>query len=159
MANQNKFFLTKEGLTRIENEYKELKKLKSFKTKGESPRIFHSEEIDPEFLAFQEDLELLDTRIIELENILKNSQLIVQPPKEQRNVVGLGALVTVEVNGQEDELEIVGTLEANPALGRISDESPVGKMLVGRKVGDEVVVHSAIATIYRIKKIVYPRSH
>lgn len=155
MANQNKFFLTKEGLLRIENEYKELKKLKFFKTKGESPRIFHSEEIDPEFLAFQEDLELLDTRLIELETILKNVQLIVPPPKEKRDVVGLGALVTVGVDGQEDELEIVGTLEANPSLGRISDESPVGRMLVGKKVGDEVVIHSPKATVYRIKKIVY----
>ncbi len=154
MKNQG-FFLTKEGLKRFKNEYQELKRLKSFKVSGESPRIFHSEDINPEFLAYQEDLELLDARIMELEDILKNTQLITAPPKDKQRVIGLGAMVTVEVGGQEDELEIVGTLEANPSLGRISNESPVGRNLVGHKVGDEVVVHSAVATTYKIKKIIY----
>jgi transcription elongation factor GreA len=149
------FFLTKEGLKRFKDEYQELKRLKSFKVSGESPRIFHSEDINPEFLAYQEDLELLDARIMELEDILKNVQPITVPPKEKQGVVGLGAMITVEVDGQEDELEIVGTLEANPSLGRISNESPVGRNLVGRRVGDEVVVRSAAATTYKIKKIVY----
>ena len=157
MLSPKKFFLTKEGLARIKDEYQELKRLKLSRISSESPRILHSEDINPEFLAFQEDLELLDTRIVELETILKNTQLIVPPPKEQRNVVGLGALVTVEVNGQEDELEIVGTLEANPSLGIISEESLVGKALLGKKVGDGVVVNSAIETVYKIKKITYPR--
>ncbi len=156
MANQNKFFLTKEGLSRIENEYKELKKLKSFKTKGESPRIFHSEEIDPEFLAFQEDLELLDTRVIELENILKNVQLITAPPKEKRDVIGLGATVLVEVDGQTDEFVIVGTLETNPDIGKISTESPIGKALLGHKAGEEVVISSPTKVTYKIIKIKYP---
>lgn len=158
MANQNKFFLTKEGLSRIENEYKELKKLKSFKTKGESPRIFHSEEIDPEFLAFQEDLELLDTRIIELESILKNTQLIAVPPKEKRDVIDLGATVVVEVDGQIDEFVIVGTLETNPDIGKISTESPIGKALLGHKVGEEVVISSPVKVTYKIVKIKYPSS-
>ena len=155
MPRLKKFFLTKKGLSKIEQEYQELKKLKAFKTKGESPRIFHSEDINPEFLAYQEDLELLETRIAELGEILKNVQSIVVPSKGEQDMVGLGALVTVEVDGQKDELEIVGTLEANPSLGRISNESLVGKNLVGRKVGDEVAVHSAITTTYKIKKIVY----
>lgn len=154
MKNQG-FFLTKEGLRHFKDEYEELKRLKSFKVRGESPRIFHSEDINPEFLAYQEDLELLDARIMELEDILKNVQPITVPSKEKQGVVGLGAMIAVEVDGQEDELEIVGTLEANPSLGRISNESLVGRNLVGRKAGDEVVVHSAAATTYKIKKIVY----
>jgi transcription elongation factor GreA len=158
MANQNKFFLTKEGLAKIENEYKELKKLKLFKTKGESPRIFHSEEIDPEFLAFQEDLELLDTRIIELETVLKNTQLITAPPKEKRDVIDLGATVLVEVDGQTDEFVIVGTLETNPDIGKISTESPIGKALLGHKAGEEIVISSPTAVTYKIVKIKYPSS-
>jgi len=153
MPRLKKFFLTKEGLSRIEQEYQELKKLKVFKTKGESPRIFHSEEVDPEFLAFQEDLELLDTRIMELEMILKNVQMIVPPAKDKKDIVVLGAIVIVEVDGQEDEFKIVGTLEANPAAGSISDECLVGKNLLGRKVGDEVVIGSNPKIVYRIKAI------
>ena len=157
MVNSKKFFLTKEGLSRIEKEYQELKKLKAFKTKGESPRIFHSEEVDPEFLAFQEDLELLDTRIMDLEMVLKNVQMIAPPAKDKKDIVALGSTVVVEVDGQEDEFKIVGTLEANPSLGIISEESLVGKALLGKKVGDEVVVRSAVETVYKIKKITYPK--
>jgi len=100
MPRLKKFFLTKKGLSKIEQEYQELKKLKVFKTKGESPRIFHSEDINPEFLAYQEDLELLETRIAELGEILNNVQPIVVPSKGEQDTVGLGALVTVEVDGE-----------------------------------------------------------
>jgi len=153
MPRLKKFFLTKEGLSRIEQEYQELKKLKVFKTKGESPRIFHSEEVDPEFLAFQEDLELLDTRIMELEMVLKNVQMIVPPAKDKKDIVVLGAIVIVEVDGQEDEFKIVGTLEANPAAGSISNECPVGKSLLDRRVGDEVAIGSDPKVVYKIKAI------
>ena len=50
---------------------------------------------------------------------------------------------------------IVGTLEANPSLGKISNESPVGKALLGRRVGDEVIISSPIKTVYKIKGIKY----
>ncbi len=153
MVNSKKFFLTKEGLSRIEKEYQELKKLKAFKTKGESPRIFHSEEVDPEFLAFQEDLELLDTRIMELEMVLKNVQMIAPPAKDKKDIVALGSTVVIEVDGQEDEFKIVGTLEANPAIGSISNECPVGKSLLGRKIGEEVIIGSDPKVVYKIKTI------
>lgn len=156
--NNDNFFLTKEGLRRIKDEYAELQKVKAFKIGGESPRIFHSEDINPEFLAFQEDLELLDTRLGDLEVILKNFRLIVIPSKEKRDTVNLGATVVVGVNGQEDEFEIVGSLEANPSGGRISNESPVGKALIGHRAGDQVVVHSTVAIAYKIKKISYPNN-
>ncbi len=156
MKNQG-FFLTKEGLNRFKDEYEELKRLKSFKVSGESPRIFHSEDINPEFLAYQEDLELLDARIMELEDILKNVQPIMVPPKEKQGIVGLGAMITVEVDGQEDELEIVGTLEANPSLGRISNECTVGRNLLGHSVRDEVIVSSGSKAFYKIKRIKYAK--
>lgn len=155
MVNFKKFFLTKNGLSRIEKEYQELLKLKAFKTRGESPQIFHSEEVDPEFLAFQEDLELLETRIVELEDVLKNSQVISSPSKEKRDVVALGATVTIEVDGEKDEFEIVGTLEADPRLGRISNESMVGRALIGLRTGGEVTVQSPVKTTYKIKSIRY----
>jgi transcription elongation factor GreA len=156
MAEEKKFYLSKGGLERIKKEYKDLKNLKLSKTKGESPKIWHSEDLNPEYLSFQEDLSFLETRIAELEYILKNAELIKIPSsKVRQNIVGLGAKVLVQVDGQNDEFEIVGTLEANPAIGKISNESPVGRILLGHRVGDEVVVSSPIKTIYRIKKIKY----
>ena len=58
------------------------------------------------------------------------------PSKEKRNVVGLGATVGVEVDGQKDEFQLVGSLEANPSAGRISNESPVGRALLGHRAGE-----------------------
>lgn len=155
MTKEKKFYLTKEGLEKFKKEYQDLKNLKLSKTKGEIPKICHSEDLDPEYLSFQEDLNFLEDRLVELENILKNVQLIKSPSKEKRNVINLGARVLVEVDNQTDEFEIVGTLEANPAIGKISNESPVGKALLGSKVGDTVVVASPIQTVYKIKKIKY----
>ncbi|MDP2926565.1 MAG: GreA/GreB family elongation factor [bacterium] len=155
MMNQGNIFLTKEGRTRLEREFAELLRLKVFKTSGESPRIFHSEDINPEFLAFQEDMDLLDARIIELEAILKGAQLIKPPPKDQQNLISLGAKVMIEIDGEEDEFEIIGSLEASPSLGKISNECPVGKNLLGHKVGDEVIVGTNPKIVYKIKKVKY----
>ena len=155
MAEEKKFYLTKQGLEKIKKEYQDLKNLKFSKTKGEIPKIWQSEDLNPEYLSFQEDLSFLESRIAELEYILKNTELIKPPPKEKQNMVNLGATVLVEVDGQTDEFTIVGTLEANPAIGKISNESPVGRMLLGHRVGDEVVVSSPIQTVYKIKKIKY----
>ena len=151
-----KFYLTKEGLKKLKKEYETLKALKLKKIEGESPKIFHSEDINPEYLAFREDIGFLESRIAELEYILKNYEIIKAPPKEKQNVVNLGATVTLEdESGQINEFTLVGTLEANPFEGKISNESPVGKALLGKKVGDEVVITSPIRVVYKIKKIKY----
>lgn len=152
---EKKFYLTKEGLEKIKKEYADLKNLKLSKTKGEIPKIWHSEDLNPEYISFQEDLSFLETRLVELENIFKNAELIKSPPKEKRGIVNLGATILVEVDGQNDEFTIIGSLEANPSLGKISNESPVGGALLGHQAGDEVVVSSPIKTIYKIKKIRY----
>jgi len=154
-----KFYLTKKGLEKIEKEYRELKKIRFAKIKGESPKIWHSEDLNPEYLSFQEDLNFLESRIAELEYILKNIELIKNPPKEKQNIVDLGATVTLEeADGQINEFMIIGTLEANPGEGKISSESPVGKAILGKKLGDEVIITSPIKVIYKIKKIKYQLS-
>ncbi|GAI55807.1 unnamed protein product, partial [marine sediment metagenome] len=96
------------------------------------------------------------TRMTEIEHILKNIELIKIPPKRKRNIVNLGATVTLqESNGKINEFMIVGTLEANPGEGKISSESPIGKVLLGHKIGDKVTMASPVKVIYKIKKVVY----
>lgn len=155
MPEEKKFYLTKAGLERIKREYKTLRDLKLAKTKGESPKILHSEDLNPEYLSFQEDLSFLEAKIAELEYILKNIEIIKPPPKERQNIVNIGATVLVEADGEKDEFEIVGSLEANPSLGKISNESPVGKALLGHKTGDIVNIQSSIPITYKILKIRY----
>ena len=156
MIDKQTYFLTEEGFKSIKSEYETLEKIRASKVKGEVPKIWESEDLNPDFLSFQEDMELLETRLIELENVLKNVKIIKTPSKNEKNNVQLGAVVTLQIDRKEvDELKIVGTLEANPSLGKISDQSPVGKALLGHAIGDEVVVSSPIKTIYKIKKIRY----
>ena len=158
MMEEKKFYLTKEGLAKIKKEHEDLKALKLAKTAGEIPKIWHSEDLNPEYLSFQEDLSFLEVRIAELENILRNAELIKPLPKNKQSIVSLGAKVLVQVDGQTDEFTIVGSFEANPSLGKISNESPVGKALLGHRVGEEVLVSSPIRTIYKIRKIKYQTS-
>lgn len=153
MPEKKIFYLTKEGLERIKRESKHLEGLKLAKTKGESPKIIYSDELNPEYTAFQEDLSFLESRLTELKYILKNSKLIQPPPKSKQNTVYLGATVLVSIDGQDDEFTIVGPLEANPSIGRISNESPVGQALLGHRMGDKVVVSSPVKTIYKIKQV------
>ena len=156
MIIEKKFYLTKEGLKKLEREHSDLIELKLAKTKGEeAPKVLQSEDLNPEYLAFQEDVGFLGSRIIELENVIKNSELIKPPRGGKQNIVGLGTQVTVEVDGQKDEFTLVGSLEANPSVGKISNESPVGKALLGHKIGDDVIVSSPIQTTYKIKKVRY----
>ncbi len=144
MSEQKKFYLTKEGLERFKKEYQALKELRLAKVKGEVPRTWQSEDLNPEYLSFQEDLNLFEFRIAELENILKNAELISPPSKDKQNIVNLGAKVTAEINGAIDEFIIVGTLEADPSNYKISDKSPIGQALLGKKIGETVVIKTPI---------------
>jgi transcription elongation factor GreA len=153
---EKKFYLTKQKLKELEKEHESLVAFEKSKTIGEeAPRVLESEDLNPEFLSFQEDMSFLRSRITELENILSNHEIIKNPPKQREKTIGLGARVLVSVDGKKDEFVIMGTLEANPSLGKISNESPVGKALIGHKVGEEVIVFSPVKTIYKIKKIKY----
>jgi len=150
------FYVTKEKLQELKKEYEGLVVFERNKTIGqEAPKPFESEDINPEFISFQEDMIFLKLRIEELKNILENYELIKNPPKEKQIFVNLGAKVKIEVSGKKDEFMIVGTLEANPTLGKISNESPVGKALLGHKVGDEIIVSSLMKKTYKIKSIKY----
>jgi Transcription elongation factor len=150
------FYITKGKLQELKKEYEELLEVERKKSLGqEAPKILESEDLNPEFVSFQEDIGFLRSRIDELKNIIERHELIKNPAKDRQGVVGLGAKVKIAVDDQKDEFVIVGTLEANPVLGKISNESPVGKALLGHKIGDEVVISSPVKITYKIKNIKY----
>lgn len=150
---QQKFYLTPEGLAKLEKEYEELrdKKRPQAVERLSRAREFGDLTENSEYFAARDDLMFLDDRISELENILKDVKIVTTPKKNDS--VQLGSTVVVEVDGDSDEFTIVGTLEADPFRGKISNESPVGMALLGRKVGDSIAVSSAIKTTYKIKEI------
>jgi len=147
------FYLTRQGLRKTKQDYEQLKKLRKIKLGGEAPAAFFSEELNAEFVSFRDDMNLLDNKLEELEHVLKHHELIKSP--KEKDEITLGATVNIEVGGHKDTILMVGTIEANPSLGKISNESPVGRALLGLKQGDEAVIESPDKLVYKIKKVSY----
>jgi len=96
-----------------------------------------------EYDAAKNEQGQVEIRIIQLEKMLKNAR-IIDEDEIDTNSVSLGTtvkLLDIEYN-EEVEYTIIGSTEANPAMNKISDESPVGRALLGRKTGDEVIVEA-----------------
>lgn len=148
-----KYNLTEEGLKKVKKELKQLTETRKKKTKGGVPEVLHSEDLNPEYLDFREKMHFLEKKISKLEEVVKHAEIIT-PPKN-KDKVDLGAKVLIEADGQEDHFVIVGSIEADPAKGKISDQSLVGKSLIGKKVGDKVEISSKVKTVYKIKDIQY----
>lgn len=98
----------------------------------------------------------LYSRIAELENILSNCSVIEEAADDNSDAVRLGSRITVEdveLGGQET-YQVVGSQEADPMNGRISEESPFGKALLGKTVGESVIVEAPAGNIeYRVLEI------
>ncbi|MEK9153607.1 MAG: GreA/GreB family elongation factor [Patescibacteria group bacterium] len=149
------YYLTKDGLVNLRNNLQQAKDLRKAKLGKEAPSAFYSEELNSEFVSFRDEMDALDIKIDEMEHILKNYEIIKPPIASEQDKISLGAKVKIEIDGDTDDFTIVGTWEANPALGLISDESPVGRALLGKKVGEIATLNSPIKIAYKIKKITY----
>lgn len=151
---QDKIYLTKEGFDRLK---KELDNLISVKRPEVVEKIAQARQAvsSPDNLELDtavQEQSFTEGRISDLTEILKQAQIISQK-KGQKQTVSLGSTVVVEVEGEKDEFSIVGSLEADPSRGLISNESIVGKALLGAKAGEVIAVSSAIKTIYKILEI------
>ena len=89
----------------------------------------------------------IEARIIELESILKNVEIITDIKGAKTVMVGITVKVRNEKTGVESEYKLVGSTEADPRNGKISDECPVGKALLGKKVGEKAVAETATGEI------------
>lgn len=151
------FYLTEQGLVKLKQEIAGLEEERKERLGKTAPNAFASEELNAEFVSFIDEIDAVETKIEELEYILHHHQIIKAPPIKERGKVGLGAKIQVEIDGQNDEFFITDGYEANPSLGIISRESPIGKALMGKKVGDKAVVpvSQTVKIEYKIQKITY----
>jgi transcription elongation factor GreA len=93
-----------------------------------------------------------EARISEIENILQNAEIIKRPRGE--NMIQLGSVIKLKGGGKTKEFQVVGTVEADPLSGKISDESPIGQVLLGKKEGESVELKThADTTTYKIVAI------
>lgn len=135
-------YLTKEGLAKLEAE---LLHLHTVRRRGVADRIQKAKEIggtvdNAEYDDSKNEQAFVEGRILTLEQII-GDVIIIGGEDSVPNTVRLGARVAVvNQNGREEEYTIVGTVEADPMESRISNESPVGKALLGKKVGEDVQV-------------------
>jgi len=120
-------------------------------------RIKHARELgdlseNAEYQTAREEQDRLEARISEVERILQNSQIIKKPKSDGQ--VRLGSTVKLKDGGKPILYQVVGTIEADPAAGKISDESPIGKALMSKKVGDKVEIKTpAGAHLYKVIEI------
>ena len=126
--------LTAEGKKELEAELAELKKQRpEIAERIATAREFGDLKENEEYSSARNEQKLAESRIAEIEDILKNAKII---RGGSRTKVALGSKVKISMGGKNVEYLIVGTVEANPGEGKISDESPIGKKLMGRKAGD-----------------------
>jgi transcription elongation factor GreA len=135
-------FLTKEGRAKLEAELEHLTTVR----RSEVAEKIHSAKEEGDIMensAYDEaknEQAFVEGRIMTIEQMLKNVVMIEST--RSTGSVGLGSVVTVVERGSSDEdiFHIVGSAEADPSRGRISNESPVGRSLLGKREGDEVQV-------------------
>ncbi len=108
-----------------------------------------------DYHAAKEDQSFLEGRIKKLEELIRGA-VVIDENDRVRGVVGFGSIVTIQEVGQDEteEFMIVGKVEADPRKGKISDESPIGKALIGHKKGDRVIAKTPGGNItFKIIKI------
>lgn len=135
-------YLTQEGLENLKAELVELKGPAREKLSARLRAAIQMGDLseNADYIQAKEDQGFLEGRILELEQILRNV-VIIGDGEQSRDKVEIGAHVTIQEGSfPEETYYLVGPKEADPLNGRISHESPIGKALLGHKVGDEVQV-------------------
>lgn len=148
MDTRKKIFVTTEGLQELKHELDELTKVKRPEVleRVSGARAMGDLAENSEYTAAREELSLIDGRIEELSDILKNVELIKDGPKNT-GAIQLGSTITVSINGKKEDFVLVGEWEADPHNKKISHESPLGKALLGKKVGEKIEVEAPAGTI------------
>ncbi len=130
--------ITEAGRTELENELEELKSRRGvIAEKIAAARDFGDLSENAEYDAAREEQGLVETRVAEIEDILQQAEII---KSGSRSVIGLGSVVQLKSKEKEVTYQLVGPVEANPLEGKISNESPIGVELVGKKVGDSATI-------------------
>ena len=142
MENQKQYPMTQEGFEKLEQELEELKTVKRPEVveKIKVARSFGDLSENSEYDAAKDEQGFIEQEIQKIENMIRHTQIIED--NGSKNDVQIGRTVTfTEIPGNEEEsYKIVGSAEADPFEGKISNESPIAKALIGKKLNEEVNV-------------------
>jgi transcription elongation factor GreA len=148
---KKQFHLTQQGVNELKKEIDELVALRSeIANRIKTAREFGDLSENMEYSAARQDQERNEARIAEIDHILSNVQIITAPKNDSK--VMLGSKVKLKsAAGKTKEFQVVGTVEADPLNGKISDESPIGQALMGKKEGEKIEIKTpAETTTYSI---------
>lgn len=147
----NRFHITEHGRRELEEELSQLLGLrKEISTRIAEARAYGDLSENAEYSAARDEQSVNEARISEIENILKNAEIIKD---SKRSKIGLGSRVILK-NGAVAEYQIVGAVEADPLDGKLSNESPLGVELMGKKVGEKATISTPKGDVtYTIKDI------
>ncbi len=141
--------ITADGKKELEVELNELIKGRpAIAEKIATARAFGDLSENEEYSSARNEQKIAEGRILEIQEILKNAKIIRSGKKDK---VALGATVVFNLGGKKTEYTIVGPTEANPLEGKISNESPIGKVLFGHKVDEELDFNGKKVKIIEIK--------
>lgn len=141
--------LTPDGKKELEKELDSLIKSRpEIAAKIATAREFGDLSENEEYSSARNEQKLVEGRIMEIQEILKNAKVIRGGKKSK---VDLGALVALNMGGRKVEYTVVGPTEANPLEGKISNESPIGKAMMGRKANEEFEFNGKKVKILEIK--------
>jgi transcription elongation factor GreA len=138
-------FLTKEGFEKLQDELDYLRTVKRQEVADRLHEAMEGGELieNAEYEAAKNEQAFVEGRIQELEMLLATARVIDDDKKKRADSVQVGSTVTIQEDGYEEETyTIVGAAEANPRDGKISNESPIGKAILGHRAGDEVQVEA-----------------
>lgn len=147
------FHLTEEGVAELKAELEKLiAERADVADRIKTAREFGDLAENAEYQVARQEQEKNESRISELEHIVANVEIIKSSKGDSK--VRLGSRVTLEGSGKKKEFQVVGTVEADPLEGKISDESPIGRALMGKKVGEEVEIKTPAETAtYKVVSI------
>ena len=141
--------LTAEGKKELENELDALIKGRpAIADKIATARAFGDLSENEEYSSARNEQKMAESRILEIQDILKNAKIIRGGKKSK---IDLGATIALDMGGREVSYTLVGPTEANPLEGKISNESPIGKALLGRKAGESFDFNGKTVKIVEIK--------
>lgn len=141
--------LTAEGKKDLEKELDELiKNRPAIAERIATARAFGDLSENEEYSSARNEQKVAEGRILEIQDILKNAKIIRGGKKDK---VGLGVTVVLDMGGRKVEYALVGPTEANPLEGKISNESPIGKVIFGHKAGEELEFNGKKIKIVEIK--------
>jgi len=149
MNNDQEYYLTPEGIASLREELEELKGPRRAELAQRLRAAIQQGDLseNADYTATKEEQAFVEGRIQEIETLLRQA-VVIEGNQSSDGAIALGSRVTIqEDGGPPEKYQLVGHTEADPSKGRISNESPIGKALIGKRKGDQVHTQTPGGTI------------